>query len=103
MPELPEVECLTRAVRRVAKGASLEEARFLRADLRDPIPIAAFRELFEGEIIEEVLRRSKYMLFKTRRGYGVFHLGMTGNMLNLDSQEPTIPHTHAIFKIKDKN
>jgi formamidopyrimidine-DNA glycosylase len=101
MPELPEVECLTRAVRRIVKGACLVEARFLRRSLRLPIPVTEFRKLLEGELILDVMRRSKYMLLKTKKGYGIFHLGMTGNMLNLESAEPKILHTHAIFKIID--
>ena len=32
LPELPEVECLTRAVAKVAQGATLEEARFLEEE-----------------------------------------------------------------------
>lgn len=103
MPELPEVECLTRAVRKVAKGGQLVRADFMRKDLRDPIPIKTFKALLEGATVEDVLRRSKYLLMKTKNAYGVFHLGMTGNMLWLKNAEPELPHTHAVFTIKDKN
>jgi formamidopyrimidine-DNA glycosylase len=102
MPELPEVECLTRAVRRVLKGGRIEAVTFLRDSLRDPIPTVEFKRLLLGAAVEEVFRRSKYMLVQTQRGFGVFHLGMTGNMLLMESAEPKIPHTHAVFTVKDK-
>jgi len=78
-------------------------ADFLRKDLRDPIPIKEFKRLMEGAVVEDVLRRSKYLLMKTPKAYGVFHLGMTGNMLWLKSRTPEIPHTHAVFTIEDKH
>jgi len=102
MPELPEVECLTRAVRGAIQGGSLVEASFLRGDLREKIPTAAFKRLLVGETIEDVFRRSKYMLIRTKRGHGVFHLGMTGNILVQPSAEPSMAHTHAVFSVRDK-
>lgn len=98
MPELPEVECLTRAVRGVLKGGTIVEASFLRKDLRDPIPMDEFREVLVGEVVEDVFRRSKYLLVKSRRGFGVFHLGMTGAIIEHDRAEPQETHTHAVFK-----
>lgn len=99
MPELPEVECLTRAVRGVLKGGTILEASFHRKDLRDPIPMTEFRELLVGEKIEDVFRRSKYMLLKSRRGFGVFHLGMTGALMERGGEAPEEKHTHAVFKV----
>ncbi len=102
MPELPEVECLTRNVRKALLGGTVERAEFLRKDLRWPIPIARVRAALCGETVDEVFRRSKYMLVRTKNGLGVFHLGMTGNMLVHDSAEPQALHTHAIFHFRSK-
>jgi formamidopyrimidine-DNA glycosylase len=98
VPELPEVECLTRAVRAVLEGGVLRSAEFLRAAIRDPIPIDAFNEFVVGQRIEEVYRRSKYLLMRTKKGVGVFHLGMTGALLLKDEKLATEAHTHAIFR-----
>jgi formamidopyrimidine-DNA glycosylase len=103
MPELPEVECLTRAVRRVLKGGRLVGAEFFRSDLRDPIPIDQFRALLVGQPVEDVFRRSKYMVVRTPRGLGVFHLGMTGNIIQRPIAKPGVAHTHAVFAIEDKS
>ena len=43
MPELPEVECLTQAIRPILEGAVVAKATFLRPDLRGPIPIEEFQ------------------------------------------------------------
>lgn len=103
MPELPEVECLTRSVREVLQGGVIDEARFLRPDLRDPIPIDTFRQVVVGQPVEGVLRRSKYLLVRTPQGFGVFHLGMTGNILFRTDGEPSRKHTHAIFAVTEAN
>ncbi len=88
MPELPEVECLTQAVRSVLQGGVFLRAEFFRRDLREPIPIKEFRRLLEGRVVEDVFRRSKYLLMKTNLGYGIFHLGVIG-------------HTHAVFAFRE--
>lgn len=102
MPELPEVECLTRAVRSVILGKKLDELVFHRPDLRWPIPIQDLRELIAGKTILSVERRSKYLLIETASGFAIIHLGMTGNMLF--SQEAIAPwnHTHASFRVADE-
>ncbi len=99
MPELPEVESLTQAVKPVLEGSRLAKATFLRPDLRAPIPIEDFCELLVGQVIESVSRRSKYLLIKSRKGYGIFHLGMTGRILVQSSATPSVPHTHAVFTV----
>lgn len=103
MPELPEVECLTRAVRSVLEGGMLQAADFLRPTLRDPIPIDDFNALVVGQKIDTVYRRSKYLLMRTKKGVGVFHLGMTGALLLKDGETPEEAHTHAVFRFKGKD
>jgi formamidopyrimidine-DNA glycosylase len=100
VPELPEVECLTRAVRGFLEGNALESVVFYREDLRTAIPIKKFKLLLNRQIVSQVRRRSKYMLWQTDKGVGIFHLGMSGNMLLRDGADPQQKHTHAVFKIK---
>jgi formamidopyrimidine-DNA glycosylase len=99
MPELPEVECLTRAVRHVLEGRSFEQALFFRSDLRWPIPIQDFQERLVGVPIRSVHRRSKYLILSTERGHGIFHLGMSGNILLSTQADSPWKHTHASFTI----
>ncbi|RZA26266.1 MAG: bifunctional DNA-formamidopyrimidine glycosylase/DNA-(apurinic or apyrimidinic site) lyase [Proteobacteria bacterium] len=100
MPELPEVECLTLAVRSVLEGRTISEAQFHRSDLRWPIPTEDFTKFLVGSPVLRVRRRSKYMLVETEKGCGIFHLGMTGNLLLSDTRESKWKHTHASFQVK---
>lgn len=102
MPELPEVETLTRALSQVLPGRTLTRVRFHRSDLRFPIPVRQFTRLLQGEKIDGLRRRSKYLLMETRRGTGIFHLGMSGNMFVMDQAQPRLKHTHAVLKFEDK-
>ena len=102
MPELPEVECLTRAVRSVILGKRLDELVFHRPDLRWPIPAQDLQELIAGQTILSVERRSKYLLIETEKGFAIIHLGMTGNMLFSERSEAPWNHTHASFRVADE-
>jgi formamidopyrimidine-DNA glycosylase len=101
MPELPEVECLTRAVRHSVLGHQLSSVTFYRRDLRTPIPTKAIEGLSKGASLNDVCRRSKYMIWDVAEGRIIFHLGMSGNMLMFDTAEPQRPHTHAVFGFRD--
>ena len=101
MPELPEVECLSKAVRQVLEGRLITRATFFREDLRGPIPIKEFRQLIIGQPIKRVHRRSKYMLWDSRDGVGIIHLGMTGNVFFRQFAEPSLNHTHAVFTLEN--
>ncbi|MBQ48543.1 MAG: DNA-formamidopyrimidine glycosylase [Zetaproteobacteria bacterium] len=101
MPELPEVECLSRAISKVALGKSISEITFHRTTLREPIPTKSLEDILINETIEQITRRSKYMLVKTKKGWGIFHLGMSGNILCYDDPQPQLPHTHVVMRVND--
>lgn len=103
MPELPEVESLTRHIRKIAEGRLFVSAKFYRRDLREAIPIKRFTDIMNGQLITKVHRRSKYLLMETASGVGIFHLGMSGKILAYQTAKPQLPHTHAVFTIKEQN
>lgn len=103
MPELPEVECLSRAVDKVLRGKTISRAQFYRKDLRGLIPIADFRRRMVGHPVLGVRRRSKYMLWDTQEGIGIIHLGMTGHVIHRPDGNPEFPHTHAVFFLEDED
>lgn len=100
MPELPEVECLARAVREETNGCRFTGVNFLRPDLREPMPFDAIRSALVGATLRSVRRRSKYLLIETDRGTAILHLGMSGQLLSMDSPDPVKPHTHVIFELR---
>ena len=103
MPELPEVECLSQAVKQVLEGRIIKKVKFYRSDLRGPIPKPQFETLLVGKVVTRVHRRSKYMLWDTVGGIGIIHLGMTGNVFFRKFAEPNLGHTHAVFSLVEKD
>lgn len=101
MPELPEVECLTRAVRDLIRLKRCEKATFFNYKLRRPIPVDEINRHIVGQTITEVKRRAKYILVTTTNDTLVIHLGMTGNLIAYDTPNPILKHTHAILKFSD--
>src|SRR5690606_12859751 len=100
MPELPEVECLSRAVSSELVGLKCQSIDFYRDAIRDPIPKEKLRKVLIGQQISRVYRRSKYLLMETSAGVGVIHLGMTGNLLARAERDPVVKHTHVVFTFK---
>jgi len=78
MPELPEVETVRRGLAPAMEGAVFEKVVARRPDLRFPLP-RGFRKRLEGERVEALRRRGKYMIADLSSGESlILHLGMTG-------------------------
>jgi formamidopyrimidine-DNA glycosylase len=78
MPELPEVETVRRGLIPAMEGRVIERAENRRPDLRFPFP-ERFRERLEGQTIEALERRAKYLLARLTSGETLLmHLGMSG-------------------------
>ncbi len=104
MPELPEVESLTRSMKRLACGHVFSDVKFYRQNLRVPIPIQFITTNFIGQKVTAIYRRSKYMLMEAGDVVLIIHLGMSGYMMESPSVDPTVKHTHAVFALQpDKN
>lgn len=110
MPELPEVETVRRSLAPYVEGATIESVKLNRKDLRTPFP-RGFAKALEGQTIERVDRRAKYLLFRLSGGKTwVAHLGMTGSFrfagIVLDKQsryfEPVVSekHDHVVVGLK---
>ena len=99
MPELPEVQTVVGGLRETILHRAFEAIKFYRRDLRDPIPTSKFIAFFEREIIEDIFRRGKYIILKSSKGYGLFHLGMTGVLAVEPVDSPLPKHTHFQAKI----
>jgi formamidopyrimidine-DNA glycosylase len=104
MPELPEVETV-----RAGLAPRLTGRRFRHVDIRDPRltapddPRAVGAEL-EGERVESVERRGKYLVVRFESGRAlVAHLRMTGSFRvaanGIAAQDD--PYTRAVVKLDD--
>ena len=105
MPELPEVETIRRRLEPHLVGRRL--VRVAIADERltrpfDPVEVASS---LEGERIESLGRRGKYLIVRFERGLVLLiHLRMTGNVLHLPSgvgRAGDDPHRRAVVTLDD--
>lgn len=78
MPELPEVEIVSRGLARAMLGRRISGVKLNRLDLRFPLP-QGFAARLEGRTVEALARRGKYIIASLSEGEGLLmHLGMSG-------------------------
>lgn len=94
MPELPEVETARRGISPHLLHHRVTEVIVRDKRLRWPVPPALKREL-QGQRIEEVARRGKYLLLRTQAGTAILHLGMSGSLRILPHATPAQKHDHV--------
>jgi formamidopyrimidine-DNA glycosylase len=101
MPELPEVETVARGLEQSIAGRRVLRMQLNRPDLRKALP-PGLAGYVEGQRIERVARRAKYLLFHLESG-GVLlaHLGMSGRMvLGGDGDGEDKRHDHVVMRFE---
>ncbi|WP_308910841.1 bifunctional DNA-formamidopyrimidine glycosylase/DNA-(apurinic or apyrimidinic site) lyase [Pseudokordiimonas caeni] len=99
MPELPEVETVTRGLSPVLVGRTLARVEAHAPTLRLPVP-ADFATRLTGRQVRGLSRRSKYMLMEMDDGLVmIWHLGMSGRVQIMADAgaPPRAKHDHIIF------
>ncbi len=102
MPELPEVEVLTRHLCPALRGKTIRDVRVHRAKSSRPTSARAMRAKLVGAKFISVSRRAKYLLFQLKPpGRDPFtllgHLGMTGRMYVQPVNAPLPKHAAVTF------
>jgi formamidopyrimidine-DNA glycosylase len=121
MPELPEVEHVVRALRRVVSGRQVIASEVSLPKLILPLSQSVFNRKLKGSTITGVSRRGKFILIelepsgalphgRANAPHGnrklqkpkpglvlVVHLRMTGKFLYLTADDDLPKHAHAIF------
>jgi len=104
MPELPEVEHVVRALRRVIVGRTILASEVRLPKLIAPLSARVFNRRIRNATITQISRRGKFILIELAPGAQrsqslvlAVHLRMTGKfvLLNIDDDLPK--HAHAIF------
>ena len=108
MPELPEVEVVTRSLKKTIKNLKIIKIEVNNRNLRFKIP-KNFKNILKNKIIKNIKRKSKYIVFDLdNHFYVILHLGMSGT-LHIPSKKsitnlsfynnPTLPkkHNHVII------
>ena len=100
MPELPEVELVTRFLNRLVAGRTIKEARLLRQKLAPHSSPGIFAKSMHGATIRCVHRRGKHILFDLDNDRTLLtHLRMSGRFMLLPSDAELPKFTHAIFEL----
>ncbi len=94
MPELPEVETTRLGVRPHVVGRTVESVAVRQRALRHRVNQALCSDL-PGLQIDDVRRRGKYLLFDTKSGSMLLHLGMSGSLRICEADEPPGAHDHV--------
>jgi formamidopyrimidine-DNA glycosylase len=99
LPELPEVETVVRDLRPLLVGRRIDSTWASRARLRMPWS-RAWGPRMVGRRVEEVGRRGKWILLRMDDGQVlVIHLGMTGQLTVIPSNQDRADHTHLVFAL----
>jgi len=94
MPELPEVETTLRGIIPHMLHKKIKCFIIRNPNLRWPIP-SEINLNMSNQIISSITRRGKYLLFETRNGYMILHLGMSGRLHIVPTATPPKPHDHV--------
>ncbi len=98
MPELPEVETTRRGVEPHVRDRRIERLIVRQPRLRWPIP-PELGALLEGQTIERVERRGKYLLVPFAHGTLIMHLGMSGSLRIIASGLTVGKHDHVDIEL----
>ena len=98
MPELPEVELVTRSLNTIVSGKVIAKAELLRERLAPDCPPSDFAHRVSACKINLVHRRGKHILFDLDNGRTLItHLRMSGRFLHLPIESENPKFTHAVF------
>ena len=101
MPELPEVETVRARLEPVLVGRRFERVSILDSRLTRPHDPAEVAARLEGERVEAVERRGKYVVVRFETGSVLLvHLRMTGNLIwHAAGVEGDDPHRRAVVTL----
>jgi formamidopyrimidine-DNA glycosylase len=100
VPELPEVELISRSLNTLVKGRTIEAASLLREKLAPDVTPELFSRKLERATINSVHRRGKYILIDLSSNETlIVHLRMSGRFSLLRSEAENPKFTHAIFDL----
>ena len=102
MPELPEVEIVSRSLNKLVSKRNIASAELIRARLAPDTDPGRFAADLSGARINFVNRRGKHVLFDLDNGRTLItHLRMSGKFMLLDADIQDPKFTHAILQFED--
>ena len=104
MPELPEVELISRSLQSLVTGRTIARAELLRERLAPDISPRDFSDNLSETTINFVHRRGKHILFDLTGGKTlIVHLRMSGRFSILSAEIENPKFTHAVFHLNGED
>lgn len=100
MPELPEVECVKKSLKKHLEGQVIKKIDVKNPNLFWKVDDEKVKKMTNSRVIE-ITRRAKYILIRGDLGFLVFHLGMTGKLLKKEKGEKLEKHDHIIIELEE--
>jgi formamidopyrimidine-DNA glycosylase len=103
VPELPEVETVRARLEPALVGRSFERVEIRDARLTRPFDPDEVAAELQGEVVEALERRGKYLVFRFRSGRVLLvHLRMTGTFRHGRNGTPEVDlHRRAVVRLDD--
>lgn len=98
MPELPEVETITKTLRTLIKNETIEHVEVYWSNIIKYPSVEQFTDALRGQTFYDVKRLGKFLLFTLDDYVLVSHLRMEGKYSVDSKDEPMKKHTHVIFE-----
>ncbi|WP_068674626.1 DNA-formamidopyrimidine glycosylase [Oceanobacillus sp. Castelsardo] len=99
MPELPEVETIRKTLIPLVTDKTIDKIEvYWPKIVKVPDDVENFKLLLEGQTIQRMGRRGKFLLFYFDDVVLISHLRMEGKYRVVPSTEQKEKHTHVIFK-----
>lgn len=98
MPELPEVETIRKTLIPLVSNKTIDKVEvYWPKMVKVPDDVEKFKLLLQGQTIQKMGRRGKFLLFYLNDVVLISHLRMEGKYRVVSSAEPIEKHTHVIF------
>jgi len=101
MPELPEVETTKNGLAKLLTNKIITNVVILNSNLRWIVD-QSINQKINNQTIKSFSRRGKYILFNLDKGYLMIHLGMSGKINLVDTEEPIQKHDHFLLHFDKK-
>ena len=101
MPELPEVETTKNGLAKLLTGEVVTKVEIRNSNLRWKVD-QSIKSNINNQQIRSFSRRGKYILFNFDKGHLMIHLGMSGKINVVDTQEQPQKHDHFLLHFDKK-
>ena len=101
MPELPEVETVRNTLKNQILNKQIIDVKVFYSGIIENISVNEFINSLKNQIIIDILRKGKYLIFILNKGSIISHLRMEGKFFLRDEKEEKYNHEHVIISFSD--